>query len=349
MRESGAVASHKNEHFFSMEEVKRLVNNIKNGNIHPVYLLTGEEPYFIDYVSDYIEKKLLTEDEKAFNQTVLYGRDVTIEDIVSNAKRYPMMAERQVLIVKEAQDLSRTIENLAVYCTNPQPSTVLVICYKYKKIDKRKALYKAIKKNGAIIDEKKLYEDKVSGWITKLLESKGYSISVKASVMLVEFLGNDLGRISNEVDKLTQIVRPEQQITPEVIELNIGISKDFNNFELQNAIGSKDIQKAFRIITYFSQNPKDNPLVMTVALLYSYFSKVLKYHALPSKSNAARELGINPYFLKDYQLAARNYPMKKVSAILAKLRETDVKSKGVGAVHVSEGDLLKELLIVIFA
>ncbi|GGD91967.1 DNA polymerase III subunit delta [Planktosalinus lacus] len=332
-----------------MEEVKRIVNNIKNGNIQPVYLLTGDEPYFIDFVSDYIEKNVLTEDEKAFNQTVLYGRDVTVDDIVSNAKRYPMMAERQVIIVKEAQELSRTIENLAPYCTNPQPTTVLVICYKYKKIDKRKALYKAIKKNGGIVEEKKLYENQVGNWITKLLSSKGYSISIKASLMLVEFLGNDLGRISNEIDKLTQIVKPEQQITPEIIELNIGISKDFNNFELQNAIGNKDIQKAFQIINYFAQNPKDNPLVMTVALLYSYFSKVLKYHALASKNNASKEMGINPYFVKDYQLAAKNYPMKKVSAILAKLRDTDMKSKGVGAANVSDGDLLKELLTVIFA
>ncbi len=331
-----------------MEEVKRIVNNIKNGNIQPVYLLTGEEPYFIDFVSNYIEKNVLTEDEKAFNQTVLYGRDVTVDDIVSNAKRYPMMAERQVIIVKEAQELSRTIENLAPYCTNPQPTTVLVICYKYKKIDKRKALYKAIKKNGGIVEEKKLYENQVGNWITKLLSSKGYSISIKASLMLVEFLGNDLGRISNEIDKLTQIVKPEQQITPEIIELNIGISKDFNNFELQNAIGNKDIQKAFQIINYFAQNPKDNPLVMTVALLYSYFSKVLKYHALASKNNAAKELGINPYFVKDYQLAAKNYPMKKVSAILAKLRDTDMKSKGVGAANVSDGDLLKELLVEVF-
>tara|TARA_R110002072_G_scaffold117281_7_gene248239 strand:+ start:34122 stop:35120 length:999 start_codon:yes stop_codon:yes gene_type:complete len=331
-----------------MEEVKRIVNELKSGKVKPIYLLTGEEPYFIDFLSDYIEKNLLPEEEKAFNQMVFYGRDVTIDDMVSHAKRYPMMAERQVIIVKEAQELARTIDNLEAYCKNPQPTTVLVICYKYKKIDKRKTLYKTIKANGVILDEKKLYENKVAPWISKVLTSKGYQISPKAAIMLVEFLGNDLSKISNELDKLTQILKPEQQITPELIEQNIGISKDYNNFELQNALGSKDINKAFRIINYFSQNPKDNPLVMTVALLFSFYSKLMMYHSLPNKNNAARELGINPYFIKDYQLAAKNYPMKKVSGILSKLRDTDMKSKGVGAAGVNDGDLLKELLVEIF-
>ncbi len=331
-----------------MEEVKHIVNQIKSGDIKPIYLLTGEEPYFIDFLSDYIEKNILSEDEKAFNQMVLYGRDVSIDDIVSHAKRYPMMADRQVIIVKEAQELARTIDNLEAYCKNPQLTTLLVICYKYKKIDKRKSLYKTIKANGVILDEKKLYENKLAPWISKALASKGYQISPKAAEMLVEFLGNDLSKISNELDKLTQILKPEQLITPELIEQNIGISKDFNNFELQNAIGSKDINKAFRIINYFAQNPKDNPLVMTVALLYSFFSKLLKYHALPNKNTAAKELGLNPYFVKDYQMAASNYPMKKVSGILAALRQTDMKSKGVGAAGVSDGDLLKELLVEIF-
>ncbi len=331
-----------------MEEVKHIVNQIKSGDIKPIYLLTGEEPYFIDFLSDYIEKNILSEDEKAFNQMVLYGRDVSIDDIVSHAKRYPMMADRQVIIVKEAQELARTIDNLEAYCKNPQLTTLLVICYKYKKIDKRKSLYKTIKANGVILDEKKLYENKLAPWISKALASKGYQISPKAAEMLVEFLGNDLSKISNELDKLTQILKPEQLITPELIEQNIGISKDFNNFELQNAIGSKDINKAFRIINYFAQNPKDNPLVMTVALLYSFFSKLLKYHALPNKNTAAKELGLNPYFVKDYQMAASNYPMKKVSGILAALRQTDMKSKGVGAAGVNDGDLLKELLVEIF-
>ena len=331
-----------------MEEVKRIANDIKKGNIKPVYLLTGEEPYFIDFLTDYIDKNVLTEDEKAFNQVVLYGRDVTVDDIVSQAKRYPMMAERQVVIVKEAQELARTIENLTAYCENPQPTTVLVLCYKYKSLDKRKKLYKTIKKNGAILDEKKLYENKVADWITKMLSAKGYHIQPKAAMMLVEFLGNDLSKIAKELEKLTQILKPGSQISPETVEQNIGISKDFKNFELQNAIGNKDVVKTFRIINYFAQNPKDNPLVMTVSLLYAFFSKVMKYHALANKNEAAKVLGVNPYFVKDYQLAARNYPMKKVSAILAKLRDIDVKSKGVGVSGISQADLLKELMVTIF-
>ncbi|MEX2350187.1 MAG: DNA polymerase III subunit delta [Flavobacteriaceae bacterium] len=331
-----------------MEEVKRIANDIKAGKLKPLYLLTGEEPYYIDFMADYIEKNVLTEDEKAFNQMVLYGQDVTVDDIASHAKRYPMMASYQVIIVKEAQELARTIENLTAYCEQPQPTTILVLCYKYKKIDKRKKLYKTIKANGVVLDEKKLYENKVGDWITRMLASKGYKISPKASLMLVEFLGNDLSKIAKELEKLTQILKPEQQITPELIEENIGISKDYNNFELQKALGSKDIQKAFRIINYFSENPKDNPIQMTVALLYSFFTKVLKYHALTDKGKAASALGVSPYFVSDYQQAARNYPMRKVSGIVAAIRQTDMKSKGVGAANVSHGDLLKELLVEVF-
>ncbi|MCH2488648.1 MAG: DNA polymerase III subunit delta [Flavobacteriales bacterium] len=331
-----------------LEKAKTIINDIKNGAIKPIYFLMGEEPYYIDGIASFIENNVLTEAERGFNQMVLYGRDVSIDDIVSNAKRYPMMAEKQVVIVKEAQDLSRTIENLASYANNPQPTTVLVLCYKYKKLDARKALSKAIKKTGVIFESKKLYENQVPDWIRRVLAGKGYTITPKASQMLVEFLGNDLGKVNNELEKLQLIIKPGEQITPQLIEENIGISKDFNNFELQNAIGERDIKKAYAIVQYFGQNAKNHPLVMTVALLYSFFSKVMKYHALRDKSNAAKELGISPYFLKDYKIAARNYPMKKVSAIIAAIRETDMKSKGVGAANMSQGDLLKELLVSIF-
>ncbi|GEQ86586.1 DNA polymerase III subunit delta [Patiriisocius marinistellae] len=332
----------------SLQIAKEIVTNIKNGDIKPVYFLMGEEAYYIDAISDYIEKAVLSEEEKGFNQMVLYGRDVTIDDIVGNAKRYPMMAERQVVIVKEAQDLSRTIENLVTYVESPQPTTVLVLCYKYKKLDARKKLSKAIKKAGVLFESKKLYDNQIPEWIKRTLASKGYTISPKAAQMLTEFLGTDLGKINNELDKLKLILKPGAQITPQIIEENIGISKDFNNFELQKAIGERDIRKAFSIIQYFSQNPKNNPIVMTVSLLYGFFVKVLKYHSLTNKASAAKELGVNPYFLKDYEKAARNYPMKKVSSIIAAIRGVDMKSKGVGAANMSQGDLLKELLVKIF-
>lgn len=334
-----------------MDEVKQLVTDIKKGNIKPIYFLMGEEPYYIDRISEFIEKSLLSEEEKGFNQMVLYGRDVTIEDIVSNAKRYPMMADRQVIIVKEAQDLSRTIENLASYATNPQPTTVLVINYKYKKIDKRKALYKAVNKIGVIYESKKLYENQVADWIRKVLASKNYTISPKASQMLVEFLGTDLSKINNELDKLQIILPTGSDITPEVIEENIGISKDYNNFELQKAIGERNVLKAHKIVHYFAENPKDNPMVVTVSLLFNFFSQLLHFHGLNDKSprNVASALKINPYFVNDYVTAAKHYPMKKVSGVISTLREFDVKSKGVGSNAVSQGDLLKELLVKIIS
>lgn len=332
-----------------MEEALQIVKTIKSGDIKPVYFLMGEEPYYIDKIADYIEKNLLSEEEKGFNQMMMYGRDATIDEIVSNAKRFPMMAERQVIIVKEAQDLSRTIEKLDSYAENPQPTTVLVICYKYKKIDKRKKLYKTISKSGVIFESKRLYENQVADWIQKTLKSRDYGISPKAAQMLVEFLGIDLSKIDNELQKLQLITPAGTTITPELIEENIGISKDFNNFELRKAIGERDQLKAHRIIKYFGQNPKDNPMVVTVSLLFSYFSQLLQYHGLADKSkpNVAKYLRISPYFVNDYVIAARNFPMRKVSQIISLLRDADVKSKGVGAASVSQEDLLKELVVKI--
>jgi len=332
-----------------MEEAKQIVVDIKKGNIKPIYFLMGEEAYYIDKIAEYIEANVLAEEEKSFNQMVLYGRDVTIDDIVSNAKRYPMMAERQVVIVKEAQDLSRTIDKLVSYIENPQPTTVLVICYKYKKIAKNKKIYKATAKNGVMYESKKLYENQVADWIRRVLAGKKYNITPKASQMLVEFLGTNLSKINNELEKLQLILPVGSEITPILIEENIGISKDYNNFELRKAIGDKNVKKAFRIITYFAENPKDNPTVVTVSLLFNFFSQLLQYHGLRDQNpkNVASVLRINPYFVKEYQAAARNYPMKKVSGIIATLREMDLKSKGVGASSLPNGDLLKELMVKI--
>ena len=333
-----------------MDEVTRIVNDIKQGNIKPVYFLMGEEPYYIDKLTDYIENNILTEDEKGFNQMVLYGKDVSIEDVIGNAKRYPMMADRQVVIVKEAQELSRTIEKLESYAENPQPTTVLVFAYKYKTLDKRKKVTKLLDKVGVVFESKKLYENQVADWIKRVLGGKGYSIEPKAAAMLVEFLGNDLGKISNELDKLAIILPNGSTITPKVIEDNIGISKDYNVFELRKAIGEKDQLKAYKIADYFANNPKDNPLVLTVGLVFGFFSQLLMYHGLKDKNpaNVAKMLKVNPYFVKDYDIALRNYPMKKVSAIVATLRDIDVKSKGVGANAIPQHDLLKEMLVKIF-
>lgn len=333
-----------------MEEAKQIVTSIQKGDIKPIYFLMGEEAYYIDKISDYIENNILDEAEKGFNQMVLYGRDISIDDIVSNAKRYPMMAERQVVIVKEAQDLSRTIEKLLDYVNNPLPTTVLVVNYKYKKIDKRKGLFKALQKVNAVFESKKLYDNQVPDWIRRVLSGQGYQITPKASQMLVEFLGTDLSKIENELNKL-KIVLPEgSQITPEAIEENIGISKDYNNFELRKAVGERNMTKAFKIVKYFGDNPKDNPMVVTVSLLFNFFSQLMQYHGLNDKSprSVASALKINPYFVNEYSSAARNFPMKNVSKAISLLRDFDVKGKGVGANAISQDDLLKELLVKIF-
>ena len=331
-----------------MDEVKQIVEEIRKGQARPIYFLMGDEPYYIDRIADFIGDTVLTEAEKGFNQVILYGKEVSVGDVLSQAKRYPMMAERQVVIVREAQHLSRTIDQFASYAENPQPSTVLVICYKYKKLDKRKKLYKSLISSQAVLFEsKKLYENQVMEWIRKTLKGQGYTISHKASILLVEFLGTDLSRINNELEKLKLVLPKSSQITPEDIEKHIGISKDYNNFELKKAIGERDIKKATRIINYFIRNPKDNPFVVTVTLLHTFFSQLLQYHGLSDHTpkNVASALRINPYFVSEFQTAARNYPMKRASQIISALRELDLKGKGVGASNMPHGELLKELLV----
>ncbi len=329
-----------------MRTVSQILTDIKNGKLYPVYFLMGEEPYFIDTIAQCIENDVLSDTEKEFNQVILYGKDTDIDSIISAAKRYPMMAEKQVVIIKEAQHLSRTIDNLADYVNQPQPSTVLVICYKYKTIDKRKKLAKILNKSGLLFESKKLYDNQMGDWIRQELAANNYRIEPKAASLLVEFLGTDLSKVVNELNKLRLILPEGTEILATHIEENIGISKDFNNFELRKAIGERQVVKANQIINYFAQNPKHNPLVVTISLLFSFFSQLLIYHSLKDKSkrNVASALRVNPYFVQDYQRAARNYPMKKVSQNISYLREADLKSKGVGANNMSQHDILKELI-----
>ena len=328
-----------------MNTTNQLITDIKEGKIAPIYFLMGEEPYYIDVVSNYIESHVLQEEEKGFNQIVLYGKEVSIQDIVSNSKRYPMMAERQVVIVKEAQNLIKTIEQLVDYAKNPQPTTVLVFNYKYKTLDKRKALYKALSKTAVVFESKKIYEEKVPSWIQSFLQSKQISITPKASLMLAEFLGNDLSKITNELNKLEIVMGAKKEITPEIIEQNIGISKDFNNFELQKALGNLDHKKAYQIVQYFAQNSKQHPFVLTTSILYMYFTKLMTLHTVRDRNpgTVAKALGVNPYFVNDYIAVSRNFPMKRISGILETLRIYDTKSKGVGA-NLSPKDLYNELI-----
>jgi DNA polymerase-3 subunit delta len=333
-----------------LDEVIQITKDIKSGNIKPIYFFMGEEPYYIDKLTEFIDENVLSEEEKGFNQMTIYGKDSSIEEIISNAKRFPMMADRQVVIVKEAQELSRYIDKLEAYIENPQPTTVLVFAYKYKTLDKRKKVTKLLAKHAVLFESKKLYENQVGDWIKRTLSGKGYNIEPKAAAMLVEFLGTDLSKISNELDKLKIVLPKGHTFSPKDIEENIGISKDYNNFELRKAIGEKDQLKAYKIAEYFAQNPKDNPIVVTTGLVFGFFSQLLQYHGLKDKSkqNVASVLRVNPFFVKDYEVAFRNYPMKKVSLIITSLREIDVKSKGVGSNSIPQRDLLNEMLIKIF-
>ncbi len=322
-----------------------IISDLKKKIYKPVYFLSGEEPYFIDKISDFIEKKILDEAEREFNQTVLYGRDTDVGTIIGEAKRYPMMSDKMVIIVKEAQNI-RNIEELDSYISNPLESTILVICYKYKTLDKRKSFPKTVAKKGILFESKKLYENKIPDWINSYLKEKKYTVSPKSSQLLTEYLGTDLGKISNELDKLMINLPPGTEITPDHIQMNIGISKDFNTFELNDALTKRDVVKANRIVNYFAANSKEHPLVLTIASLNSFFVKLLRYHGLEDKSkeSAARALGVHPFFVNDYIAAAKHYPMQKLKAIAGYLREYDLRSKGIDNASADDGALMKELI-----
>jgi DNA polymerase III subunit delta len=326
----------------------QIIADLKNKIYSPVYFLTGEEPYFIDSISDFIEENVLSVTEKEFNQTVIYGLDTDVQGLMSLARRYPMMSNYQVVIVKEAQNIDE-IEDLLPYIENPLSSTILVICYKFRKIDRRKSFAQKIAKNGVLFESKKIYDNQTGNWIESYLKQNGFTITPKATAIMADYLGNDLGKIVNEASKLMLNIRPGELITESHVEQNVGISKDFNVFELQNAIGEKNVLKANRIINYFAANPKENPLVKVITILYSFFSKLLIYHQLTDKSRnqVASALGVNPFFIGDYEKAARNYNLAKLRQITAYLREYDLKSKGFDNVSASDGELMKELLFKI--
>jgi DNA polymerase-3 subunit delta len=333
-----------------------ILKDLRNRKYKPLYLLHGEEPYFIDQVSNYVEHELLSPAEKGFNQTVMYGKDTDIMAVLNAAKRYPMMADYQVVLVKEAQDMKwgrddddkKSINPLLNYLDNPLPSTILVFCYKYGKFDKRKKTYKAIEKNGLVFDSVPLYDSKIPGWIEEYVTAKQYKLGGQAAAMLAEYLGNDLSKIANELDKLMLNITKGEEITLKSIQDNIGISKEYNVFELQTALARKDAFKVNQIINYFDANPKANPIMLVFGNLNTYFTKILTYHYLKDKSsqNAARELGVNPYFVKDYEQAARSFNYAKTMDIIGYLREYDLKLKGVES-GAENGELMKELMFKI--
>lgn len=330
-----------------------IIKDIKARKFKPVYLLHGEESYYIDEVTDYIEDKLLNDAEKGFNQTVLYGKDTDMATVLGAAKRYPMMSDYQVVIVKEAQDLkwakeegnSKEAEFVLNYFEKPLPSTILVLAFKYANFDKRKKIYKAISKSGLIFQSDPVRDYKLVPWIEDFIKDKGYKIDPQASALMAEYLGTDLSKIANEIEKLMLNISKEVTINTDLVQKNIGISKEYNVFELQKALAIRDVLKCNRIITYFANNPKANPTVMVLANLAGYFTKILRYHYLQNKAEAASALGIPPFFVKDYEVAARNYNTGKVFQIISLLREYDLKSKGLDSSgNVNDGELLKELI-----
>ncbi len=326
-----------------------MFRDLKNRIFHPIYLLEGEEPYFIDQVSDYIENNLLPESERSFNQTILYGKDTTVNEIRQRAMNYPMFSNYQVLIVKEAQMLKKWDELLS-YVLNPVKSTILVLCHRHEKFDKRTKVGKEIKGSShcVLLTTKKLYDNQVPEWINQYLKDRGFKMEPKASALLVEYVGNELSRVANELEKLTLNVKPGKEILADDIERNIGISKEYNTFELNKAIGQMDILKANRIINYFKANPKPNPLVLTIGSLFGYFSKIYLMHQAKPKTDAeiAAVLGVSnfPMIINEYKTTARNYPKQKTEEVIALLHQYDLMSKGINTSGVDEAALLKELV-----
>ena len=331
----------------SFEQIKK---DISSRKFHPIYLLMGDEPYYIDDITNHLLESVIPETEKDFNQTILYGVDTDVASVVTLSRSFPMMSDHQLLVIKEAQGLKK-IEDLEVYVKNPLASTILVLNYKGGTLDKRKKLYAEIEKRGVVFESKKIPDYKMPAFITSFVTSKGLGIDTKSAQMLADYLGNDLSKVVNEVDKLLLSMGPaDKRITAELIERNIGISKDFNNYELLKAVVEKDILKANRIADYFEKNPKNNPLIVTLVVLFNFYSNLMVCYWAKDKSEngIASELGFrNSYQAKDYVLALKNYNAFKSMEIMSLLRTYDAKCKGVGNPSTPDGELLRELLFKI--
>lgn len=324
-----------------------IARDLKNRIYKPVYYLMGEESYYIDKISEYISQTVLTEEEKEFNQTVMYGSDIDVATIINTAKRYPMMAEHQVVIVKEAQNI-KNIEQLAYYVQKPLLSTILVICHKHGVLDRRKKLAAIIEKEGVLFESKKIKETQLPGFITSYLKRKSVDIEPKSTEMMAEFVGTDLSRMAGELEKLVLTLPVGQKrITPELIEHNIGISKDYNNYELRSALIAKDVLKANKIIKYFEENPKTNPIQMTLSVLFNFFSNLMLVYYAPDKTEqgVALQLGLkSPWQAREYLAAVRKFSGVKVMEIIGEIRYCDARSKGVENSSLKDGELLRELI-----
>lgn len=324
-----------------------LRNDILHRRFAPIYLFMGDESYFIDELTELLSETVLTETEKDFNMLTFYGTDADVNQIIASSRRYPMMAEHQLILVKEAQNLSN-LDLLDSYLKHPMPTTILVIGYKYGNIDKRKSLYKNIQRNGIIFESKKLYENQIPSFIQSWLKNKAITIDDKSAQMLTDYVGNDISKLIPQLQKLEISLPPgERKITSVLIEKNVGISKDYNSFELQKAIITKNVVAANRIVDYFGNNPKENPMMAVIAVLFNYFSNLLECYWLPRKDEQSIMQTLNmksSYFVRDYLTGLKNYNAYKVMNIISELRKFDAQSKGIDNVSVSQGYLLKELV-----
>lgn len=327
---------------------EKIMQDLKAGTYHPVYLLHGEESFFIDSVTNYIENNALSEGERSFNQEILYGKDVDFKTVVDNARQYPMMAERRVVIVKEAQAM-RSLKNMQSYIEKPSPQTVLVLAHKNKPLDKRTKFGKAVSKSAVILDSKKLYDNQVPAWISNYVQSQKLSIDPEASQMLTEYLGQDLSKIVNEIDKIKINLKAGEKITAKLVQSGVGISRDYNVFELNKALSIWDYAKIMRIIYYFEENPKANPLVMVISNLYGYFTKVAiaQQNIKSSDAELAKKTGVNPFFVKDYRLAARTFRPAQIKQAFLSLHTADRHSKGMGMKAATPLGIMQQLIFEI--
>lgn len=327
-----------------------IIKGVRNHDYKPVYFLMGEESYYIDKIADFIADTVLKENEKEFNQIIAYGNDVDIATIISTAKRYPMMSDYQVVIIKEFQNVNN-IDELSFYLQNPQPTTILVLCYKNGVIDKRKKLTADIQKVGILFDSKKMKDAQIPMFVSSYLKRKSIDIEPKAAELMAEFVGSDLSRLSSELEKLIiSLSKNEKRITCDHIERNIGISKDYNNIELRNALIYKDVLKANKIVKYFNDNPKTNPIQLTLSMLFNFYSNLMLAYYAPVKNEQgiAQQLGLKfVWQAKDYLSAMNKYTGVKVMNIISDIRCCDASSKGIGGNSISNGDLLKELVFKI--
>lgn len=325
----------------------QILSDLKNGKYAPIYLLMGEEPYYIDLISDYIEEHALDAASRDFDQIVVYGKDTTLREVIQTARRFPMFGERQVVIVKEAQHLG-SFDDLNYYLQQPQKSTILVFCYKYGNLDKRLKLLKEIEKTGVLMESAKIRDYQVVGWITDYVRQHKLDIDSKAVALLAEYLGTDLSKIINELNKLI-IGCGGKTITADLVESNVGISKDYNVFELQKALVKRDVLKANRIIRYFAANPKNNPLVMVLAQLFKFFSNLMIYHYLGDKqeNSVAVALKISPFFVRDYKEAAQSFNARRTMNAISYIREAAARQNGVDVYQMADEDILKELIFKI--